>query len=208
MRLTRESGGIGSPRRLMVAIVLLSLALLTAAGGCAIRNPDTQARRTDGGLSPSQVQAPSLELPPDVDPDQTVTFYDNGAYQEATLSEIAGLVSEVAADPRAKLGPGWYRSPGYAARYFTLDLLGIADWRNDEWSQCASGPGNVISDEAGGVYLGIYMGLLGPDDEAEATTVILKTAKKTAYLITLARAWPGGPWLVVNVEPAEYVEGP
>jgi len=152
--------------------------------------------------------APTLELPRDVDPDQTVTFYDNGAYREATLSEIAGLVSEVAADPRAKLGPGWYRSPGYAARCFTLDLLGIADWRNDEWSQCASGPGNVISDEAGGVYLGVYVGLLGPDDEAETTTVTLKTAKKTAYLISLARAWPGGPWLVVKVEPAQYVEGP
>jgi len=185
----------------------VSLALLTTAGGCAIRNPDTQARLTDGGPSPSQVQAPSLGLPPDVDPDQTVTFYDDGAYREATLSEIAGLVSEAAADPRAMLGPEWYRSPGYAARYFTLDLLGIADWRNDAWSQCASGPGNAIQDEAG-VNLGIYLGPLGPDDEAETTTVTLNTAEKTAYLITLARAWPGGPWLVVNVEPAEYVEGP
>jgi hypothetical protein len=190
MRLTREAGGIGLPRRLAAAIVLLSLALLTAAGGCAIRNPDTR----------------SLELPPDVDPDQTVTFYDNGAYREAKLSEIAGLVNEVAADPRTMLGPGWHRSPGYAARYFTLDLLGI-DWRNDAWSQCASGPGNAITGKVG-VDLGIYLGRLGPDDEAQTTTVTLKTAKKTAYLIALARAWPGGPWLVVNVKSVPYVEGP
>ncbi len=146
-------------------------------------------------------------LPSGVDPGQVVSFYDSGTYREATLSEIVDLVNGVAADPRTRLGPEWYRSPSYAARYFTLDLLGVADWRADSWDQCASGPGNAISDKAG-VNLGIYLGLLIPDDESETTTVTLDTAKKTAFLISLARAWPGGPWLVVKVEPTSYVEGP
>jgi hypothetical protein len=167
--------------------VLLSVALLTAAGG---------STRNTG-----------LELPPGVNPEQTFTFYDNGTYREATLSEITALIDEAASDPRTMLGAEWYRSPAYVARYFTMDLLGIADWRNVPWSQTAAGPGNAISDGAG-VNLGIYLGPLIPDDENDTATVTLNTAGKTAYLIGLARAWPGGPWLVVSVAATEYVEGP
>ncbi len=53
-----------------------------------------------------------------MDPEQTFTFYDNGTYRKATLSEIAALIDEAALDPRAMLGAEWYRSPAYVARYF------------------------------------------------------------------------------------------
>ncbi|MHB9144537.1 MAG: hypothetical protein ACYC5Y_04290 [Symbiobacteriia bacterium] len=137
----------------------------------------------------------------------SVNFYDNGTYRQATLSQIADLVDGVASNPKAQLGPDWYRSPGYAARYFTLNLLGIADWQHDDWGQTVSGPGNAISGDAG-ENLGIYIGQHDPDDVNDKATVTLKTDQKAAFLISLSRPWPGGPWLVVSVTPTEFVEGP
>jgi len=194
----------------MASVVLVVLSILLSIG-CAreFANTDDPAGEGVDADEPGEYtgEAASLELPAEVDPGQTLTFYDNGVYREAALSEIANLVGEAAADPRAMLGPEWYRSPSYVARYFTLNLLGIADWRQDAWSQCASGPGNTIQDGQG-VNLGVYLGPLGPDDENETAAVTLKTAEETAYLITLARAWPGGPWLVVGIDPTEYSEAP
>ncbi len=156
--------------------------------------------------NPGEEGAIAPVLPQDLDPGQVVRFYDNGETREMSLADLVELVGAATRNPRAYLGPGWWLSPGYAARYFTLDLLGLA-WQDEDWFQTAAGGGNVVSDGQGAVR-GVYMGTHHEDATSESARVTLETADEKAYLITLAPAWPGGPWLVTNIAETEYVGPP
>lgn len=127
---------------------------------------------------------------------RTYAYYDNGETRRGTSSSISRLIAGATSDPRTKLAQGWEQSPGYSARYFTMNLLGI-DQLHDDWTQTAAGPGNVVrrGDGKGGVYIG----LLFPDTESTSTKVFLSLDSGKAYRIDLARPWKGGPWLVVRI---------
>jgi len=149
----------------------------------------------EGGIAPV--------LPQGLDTSQVVRFYDNGETREMSLADLVELVGAATQNPRACLGPGWWLSPGYAARYFTLNLLDLA-WKEEDRSQCAAGEGHVISDGRGAVR-GVYVGTHWRDATSESARVTLETEDEKANLITLAPAWPGEPWLVTNIAEAECV---
>lgn len=131
-------------------------------------------------------------------------FYDNGSEQQLTPYAIGALIATAAVEPRLQLGSDWDQRPAYAARYFTMNLLGITDQRSEAWYQTASGSGNAIS-SGDGTYLGDYTGLHDTDRTSDTASVRLRTAGRKAYLITLTRPWESGPWLVTKVEETEYV---
>ena len=127
----------------------------------------------EGGIAPV--------LPQGLDPSQVVRFYDNGETREMSLADLVELVGAATQNPRACLGPGWWLSPGYAACYFTLNLLDLA-WKEEDRSQCAAGEGHVISDGRGAVR-GVYVGTHWRDATSESARVTLETEDEKANLI-------------------------
>lgn len=177
--------------RLLLAVGVVALCLLTVAGVLAAIARGWTGRGARGASSGAGATAYS--------------FYDNGVVRTGTPAEIERLISAATADPRTKLGPGWEQSPGYTARYFTMNLLGI-DQYGEDWTQTASGGGNSVRGQAG--KGGMYGGPLGQETTGDRWTVTLRTDLGKAYAVILYRPWKGGPWLVSGVMETFSTTGP
>ncbi len=206
-----STGAMGAwgPFSAEVAYVLPAGVIGTGSAGAAPGFLEVFSISPRDGSEVDKIVVPlELETLGAVGADEVVTFYDNGVIREASVREFVTLVAGIASREATGLGPGWEMRPGYAAYVFTLSLLGVEEpWAFGSWQTTMAGEGLNVS-LPDGTYLGTYVGAFRPDFESERATVTLKTAEEKAHLITLTRAWPGGPWLVAEVTESDYVGPP
>lgn len=124
-----------------------------------------------------------------------VTFYDNGSYVSRTIADIQSRIASAGQISSNQLPSGWEQSPVTAARYFTMNLLGLS---SAESGSVVTGKNSEVVLRPSGRWYGRYRGDPPFSPIQYSSQVTLETLDGHTA-IDLVRGWRGGPWLVTHV---------